>query len=154
MRRTSAFVMAGACVYLAGCVFLSSESEAEDFAPVDSIILVDTLDMDAWAWEPATIEGASIDGLTLELMVTYRGGCGDHRFHLLSPPNLAQSLPPQHSLFLTHDAGGDTCGEKQHRRLRFDLSPLKHRYSLPLFMLRLEEPGATESYESLLPVRF
>ena len=131
MRRALTIVMAVACIGLAGCVFLSSESEAEDSPPVDSVILVDTLDIDAWAWEPATIEGASIDGLTLELMVTYKGGCGDHRFHLLSPPNLAESLPPQHSLFLTHDAGGDTCGEKQERRLRFDLSPLKSRFSLP-----------------------
>ena len=105
MRRALAFVMMGASVCLAGCFFVSSEPE-DNSNPVKPVVMIDELNPDEWAWEPAIIKDASVNNLTLELVIGYRGGCADHDFNLLSPPNLAESLPPQHSLFLTHDAGG------------------------------------------------
>ena len=146
-------LMLWTCIYSTGCAFLLSDANEESGA-VEPVMLIDDLNLEDWAWEPASIKNADVNGLTLELVVAYRGGCADHSFNLLSPPNLAESYPPQHSLFLTHDAEGETCEAKQEQKLRFDLSPLKNRYQLPLFLLRLEEPGATESYESLLPLRF
>jgi hypothetical protein len=59
---------------------------------------------------PATIEAASIRGDTLQLSVTYAGGCGKpHEFGLAASASVTESDPPQVTVILRHDGHNDPC---------------------------------------------
>jgi hypothetical protein len=81
-----------------------------------------------WPSDPVTIQGYAIVGDSLELAVTFGGGCRDHEFILLSDAAWMESYPVQVGLKLAHDANGDNCKALLSRTLRFDLSPLKEVY--------------------------
>lgn len=76
------------------------------------------------------IDSMSIAGDTLDLAVSYGGGCQNHYFFLfMSPATFAESVPVQANLWLRHFDNADSCkcdGGKcyNHRTLRFDLRPI------------------------------
>jgi hypothetical protein len=80
-----------------------------------------------------SIDTMSIAGDTLDLAVTYGGGCKNHYFFLfMSPATFAESIPVQANLWLRHFDNNDSCKCKEpecliHRHLRFDISPIADR---------------------------
>jgi hypothetical protein len=81
-----------------------------------------------WPADPVTIHGVDVKGDSLELTVSFGGGCRDHAFMLLADAAWAESYPVQIGVRLAHDAKGDACKALLSRVLRFDLSPLKAAY--------------------------
>lgn len=93
------------------------------------IVITPNADASYWPSDQVTIQGFTIRGDSLELAVTFGGGCGDHTFILLSDGAWMESYPVQVAVKLAHDANGDNCKALLSRVLRFDLSPLKAAYA-------------------------
>ena len=82
-----------------------------------------------WPGDPVTIVSAEVKGDSLELVVTYGGGCRAQSFLLLSDAAWMESYPVQVGVRVARDAQGDNCKALLTRILRFDLSPLKSTYN-------------------------
>lgn len=95
------------------------------------VIITPNTDATHWPSDPVTVQGFTIRGDSLELAVTFGGGCRDHAFVLLSDAAWMESYPVQVGIKLAHDANGDNCKALLSRVLRFDLSPLKAAYAAP-----------------------
>jgi hypothetical protein len=93
------------------------------------VVITPNTDAPQWPSDQVTIQGFTIRGDSLELAVTFGGGCRDHAFVLLSDASWMESYPVQVGVKLAHDANGDNCKALLSRVLRFDLSPLKAAYS-------------------------
>ena len=93
------------------------------------VVITPDTDAPHWPSDQVTIQGFTIRGDSLELAVTFGGGCRDHAFTLLSDAAWMESYPVQVGVKLAHDANGDNCKALLSRVLRFDLSPLKAAYS-------------------------
>lgn len=93
------------------------------------IVITPNADASYWPKDPVTIQEVTIRGDSLELAVTFGGGCRDHAFILLSDAAWMESYPVQVGVKLAHDANGDHCKALLSRVLRFDLSPLKAAYT-------------------------
>lgn len=93
------------------------------------VVITPNADAPHWPSDQVTIQGFTIRGDSLELAVTFGGGCRDHAFVLLSDATWMESYPVQVGVRLAHDANGDNCKALLSRVLRFDLSPLKSAYS-------------------------
>ena len=93
------------------------------------VIITPNTDASHWPSDQVTIQGFTIRGDSLELAVTFGGGCRDHQFLLLSDAAWMESYPVQVAVKLAHDANGDNCKALLSRVLRFDLSPLKAAYA-------------------------
>jgi hypothetical protein len=78
--------------------------------------------------EDVSFTGGRVIGDTLELILEYAGGCGEHSFGLFTSGAFLHSNPPQAEFCLLHDTGGD-IGKGNVRRIQcFDLIPLKEYY--------------------------
>ncbi len=84
---------------------------------------------------PVTISHVELNKDTLEIDVTYSGGCEDHSFELLFNGQFAKSLPVQAHLVLYHNANKDQCKKLITEKLKFDVSALKENYSQVLIEL-------------------
>ena len=93
------------------------------------VVVTRTVDSPPWASDPVTIQSAEVDGDSLELSVSFGGGCREHDFGLVTNGVFAESYPVQTWVKLAHDANGDMCRAMLARTLRFDLSPLKTLYN-------------------------
>ena len=93
------------------------------------VVITPNTDAPHWPSDQVTIQGFTIRGDSLELAVTFGGGCRDHAFVLLSDATWMESYPVQVGVKLAHDANGDNCKALLSRVLRFDLSPLKAAYA-------------------------
>jgi hypothetical protein len=93
------------------------------------IVITPDADAPQWPSDPVTIHAVEVKGDSLELTVSYGGGCGDHSFMLLADAAWMESYPVQTGVRLAHDAKGDACEALLTRVLRFDLSPLKAAYA-------------------------
>lgn len=91
--------------------------------------VVITDDQSRYPADAVTIVSATIDGDTLNLTVSYGGGCSDHAFGMLAATAWMESYPVQVGMRLAHDAHGDACKALLARTLRFDLTPLKAAYA-------------------------
>jgi hypothetical protein len=92
------------------------------------IVITPDADAPQWPSDPVTIHAVEVKGDSLELTVSYGGGCRDHSFMLLADAAWMESYPVQTGVRLAHDAKGDACEALLTRVLRFDLSPLKAAY--------------------------
>ena len=96
--------------------------------------------------DPIDIFDARIVGDTLKLDIGHSGGCAEHGYALWTTRASTRSLPPQHSVRLTHDANGDMCEAYLRRTLDFSLIPIRRLHQgeesvvvvLPEFDGRLE----------------
>ena len=93
------------------------------------VVVTRNVDSPPWASDPVTIQSAEVDGDSLELSVSFGGGCREHDFGLVTNGVFAESYPVQTWVKLAHDANGDMCRAMLARTLRFDLSPLKSLYN-------------------------
>ena len=76
-----------------------------------------------------TILSAEIKGSTIQLIISYSGGCAAHSFRLIGSPFLTKSLPPQRTLKLIHTNNGDQCKKMITDTLMFDVTPLANNAS-------------------------
>ena len=73
--------------------------------------------------------GVAISGDTLQVDVSYSGGCETHDFTLCWPEEIwLESYPVQTSLEILHDAHGDACEAELDETLELDLLPLQQAY--------------------------
>ena len=75
------------------------------------------------------IQSAEIKGTSIQLVVTYSGGCAEHSFRLIGSPILTKSLPPQRAVKLIHTNNGDQCKKMITDTLMFDVTPLANNAS-------------------------
>ncbi len=94
----------------------------------DTIILANGSSPRDFALDPYSIEEAETVQDTLQLTVSYAGGCEEHQFGLVAYSYFLDSFPVQAQVLLTHDAYGDACEALLTETLVFDLSPLKEEY--------------------------
>lgn len=76
--------------------------------------------------DPVTITGATVDGNTLKIDVSYSGGCKEHIFDLVGSFAIMKSLPAQRSIKLLHNSKDDTCREFIEQTVEFDISELAY----------------------------
>jgi hypothetical protein len=75
------------------------------------------------------ILSAEIKGTSIQLVVSYSGGCAEHSFRLIGSAVLTKSLPPQRSVKLIHTNNGDQCKKMITDTLLFDVTPLANNAS-------------------------
>ena len=75
-----------------------------------------------------TIRGVAIEGIILEVYVSYGGGCGDHEFILLGRPSFMESFPVQIDLYVHHRNIDDYCDAIVSDTLCFDLRRVAELY--------------------------
>ena len=83
----------------------------------------DRFGTDVFALNTATIDG---DGLKVNL--SYSGGCETHQFTLVASDSFLESFPVQLSIYIAHNANGDTCEAYPTEDYHFDLTPIKTMY--------------------------
>lgn len=96
---------------------------------VGRIVITPNADDPRWPSDAVTIQGFAIKGDSLELAVSYGGGCRDHAFVLLADAAWMESYPVQVGVRLSHEANDDACDAMMSRVLRFDLAPLRAAYA-------------------------
>ena len=119
------------------------------------------IDKKGWPKEGFPTDVAKIIAITLErnilkINVTYQGGCQEHTFGLHAETAFLMSNPPQWSLYLSHDAHGDTCTENVEKLLSFDLTPMDkdraERHAHPLLLRIIEPVGGSFADEPYMPL--
>lgn len=76
--------------------------------------------------DPFTINSASIIGDELLLDVSFRGLCKNHGFNLYHTGSYAESMPPQLSMVLFHNAQRDECETVVSNQLKYDLTSIRY----------------------------
>ena len=74
------------------------------------------------------LNSASITGDTLNISVSYSGGCEAHQFTLVVSDTFIESFPVQLHAYLAHNANGDTCEAYPTDNYRFNLTSIKTLY--------------------------
>ena len=91
------------------------------------------------------VKQISIEGDSIYIDVSFGGGCESHEFTLVSPGYYAESMPPQLTLSLVHDANDDVCKALFHQRLAFDLTPARFNASGTI-MIRIKDQKGMYAY--------
>jgi hypothetical protein len=102
-------------------------SEADTWT--GQVIITEDVRDPRWPSDPVTIRTAEVKGDTLELSVSFGGGCRGHTFLLLADGAWMESYPVQTGLRLAHEDNNDNCDALLTRVLKFDLVPLKVAYT-------------------------
>ena len=116
------------------------------------VVITENSNGPQWPADPVTIQSAVVKGDSLELSVSFGGGCRDHEFVLLSDAAWMESYPVQVGVRLAHDANGDNCKALLSRLLRFNLGPLRSAYqnsyqsSTGIIRLRIAGLGSSPLY--------
>lgn len=90
-------------------------------------VIIDDSD-DAWSSDDFVLEKAVITNNSLDITVSYSGGCKDHFFNLVSSGMFLESDPVQMSLLLIHNANDDSCEAWITEDYSFNLTPIKALY--------------------------
>ena len=83
---------------------------------------------DQFGTDPYTLNSATITEDTLNISVSYSGGCEAHQFTLVVSEAFLESFPVQLPVSIAHDANNDTCEAYPTEDYRFDLTPIKTMY--------------------------
>ena len=100
----------------------------KEYHAADSMPLAEIGDFNT---ESAAVDilSAEIKGTSIQLVVSYSGGCAEHSFRLIGSPVLTKSLPPQRAVKLIHTNNGDQCKKMITDTLMFDVTPLANNAS-------------------------
>ena len=100
------------------------------------------------------LNSATITDDTLNISVSYSGGCKDHQFTLVVSNTFLESFPVQLHASIAHNANGDTCEAYPTEDYRFDLTSIKtmyqeaYRQEAGTIVLRIKDaPDAELVYE-------
>ena len=109
---------------------------------------------DRFGTDKYVLNSATITDDTLDISVSYSGGCKDHQFTLVVSDTFLESFPVQLPVSIVHNANGDTCEAYPTDNYRFDLTPIKNMYRIAYrqeagtIILRLKNaPGRELVYE-------
>jgi hypothetical protein len=91
------------------------------------LVAQSTQDTD-WPRDAYQLGGVEAPRLALKAMVTYGGGCEQHRMDLVLWGGWMESFPVQINALITHDDGDDPCDAVISEERRFDLLPLREAY--------------------------
>lgn len=83
---------------------------------------------DKFGTDAYTLNSATITDDTLNISVSYSGGCENHQFTLVVSDTFLESSPVQLHASIAHNANGDTCEAYPTDNYRFDLTPIKTLY--------------------------
>ena len=83
---------------------------------------------DRFGTDAYALNSATITDDTLNISVSYSGGCEDHQFTLVASDTFLESFPVQLPASIAHNANGDTCEAYPTENYRFDLTPIKTMY--------------------------
>ena len=83
---------------------------------------------DRFGTDEYALNSATITEDTLNISVSYSGGCEDHQFTLFTSGTFLESFPVQLHATIAHDANGDPCEAYPTENYRFDLTPIKKMY--------------------------
>lgn len=83
---------------------------------------------DQFGTDAYTLNSATITEDTLNISVSYSGGCEEHVFTLVVSEGFLESFPVQLPVSIAHDANNDTCEAYPTENYRFDLTPIKTMY--------------------------
>ena len=72
------------------------------------------------------IQSAKIVGNTLLMVVTFSGGCAEHKFNFVGSPMIMKSLPAKRSVKLIHDKNDDSCRSLVTKTLEIDLKNIAY----------------------------
>ncbi len=120
------------------------------------VLLIDEAPQDCFPTDAAKITAVTLERNILQINVTYQGGCQEHTFGLHAETAFLLSNPPQWSLYVSHDAHGDTCTENVEKLLSFDLTPMDkdrtERHAHPLLLRIIEPAGGSFANEPYMPL--
>lgn len=91
-----------------------------------TVVIADAVE--EWGIDEYVLNAATIAGDTLELNVSYGGGCEKHQFTLVSSGVFLESFPVQLRVDLAHNANNDSCEAWLTTDYHFDLSAIKILY--------------------------
>ena len=83
---------------------------------------------DRFGTDAYALNSATITDDTLNISVSYSGGCEDHQFTLVASDIFLESFPVQLSASIVHNANDDACEAYPTESYRFDLTPIKTMY--------------------------
>ena len=83
---------------------------------------------DQFGTDEYALNSATITDDTLNISVSYSGGCEEHEFTLVVSEAFLESFPVQLHVSLAHNANNDTCEAYPMENYRFDLTPIKTMY--------------------------
>ena len=125
--------------YFSGCDKNGSEETTDNllgtdmaiFIPLDTdkVILSNGFDSSSAIMDSYTVNNAEFDSDTLNIEVTYGGGCKEHQFLLIAWNYFLESYPFRAGLLLSHNSDNDACKALITSKLSFDMTPLKQEYS-------------------------
>ena len=98
--------------------------------PVDcgKVILANGTNPDNLIMDSYTINKAEFNADTLNIKVSYNGGCKEHEFCLVAWNYFLESQPVQAYLFLSHNSNSDFCEARISSELSIDMTPLKQEF--------------------------
>ncbi|MCY3741599.1 MAG: hypothetical protein OXH00_11305 [Candidatus Poribacteria bacterium] len=83
---------------------------------------------DRFGTDAYTLNSATITGDTLNISVSYSGGCQEHQLTLVVSDAFLESFPVQLHVSLAHNANEDACEAWLTDNYHFDLTPIKTMY--------------------------
>ena len=83
---------------------------------------------DRFGTDAYVLNSATITDDTLNISVSYSGGCEEHQFTLVVSEEFLESFPVQLRVSIAHDANNDPCEAYPTENYRFDLTPIKTMY--------------------------
>jgi hypothetical protein len=98
--------------------------------PIDcgKLILANGKNPDDIIMDSYTVNQAKFNADTLNINVSYSGGCKEHEFCLVAWNYFLESNPVQAYLVLSHNSNSDYCEAGVTSKLSIDMSPLKKEY--------------------------
>ena len=100
---------------------------------------------DRFGTDEYALNSATITDDTLNISVSYSGGCKYHQFTLVASDTFLESHPVQLQASIAHNANGDTCEAYPTENYRFDLTSIKtmyqnaYRQEAGIIVLRLKD---------------
>ena len=106
-------------------ISVSSDDVAPDEIKTGAVVINAVQE---WGIDEYVLNSATITDDTLEINVSYSGGCEKHQFTLVSPGEFLESFPVQLRVSLAHNANNDSCEAWLTDDYRFDLNAIKMLY--------------------------
>ncbi len=107
-----------------------SSDISDDTTNENEFLLVDVIEESDYSMDEYVVNSVSIENDTMNLNVSYSGGCKQHVFTLVASKSYMKSNPVQCAMILSHNANNDTCEAYAYEDLSFDLTSLKELYTL------------------------
>lgn len=107
-------------------VSVSADDVVPDEIQMGTVVIDDAVE--EWGIDEYVLNSATITGDTLELNISYSGGCEKHQFSLVSSGVFLESYPVQLRVDLAHNANNDSCEAWLTTDYYFDLNAIKILY--------------------------